>query len=417
MIVSLNLTAERAWSTAAAKKDALAQSGKTKLRHSELSRLNKAVKWARALEFLCLSVPEASSCPATALEASAYSSCMAGQQLLEREQWAGAVAEFSRARGIYEELSRAGGLEQKELFQERLTSAVLPSLRFCKYNLAGGQHQEEGEAEDMDPALLAKLQALRARSGVDTEDEAAAPGEEKKGRAGVVWCGLRVDAPEELQGCLLEVEVALSALATAGSEVSPPALEACLSSLDAALHRLSDTRAKGNTASTSSQASLQHLHSYLQFRQMACFSLRNLQLATQSSGLGGSGSGSSSQWARAQEKARLFQQLGQTAAEMSTLVEAAAAASRAQGQEGEGEGEEEDVLSLRLRSEQSVYRACRLVALADCYALAPVETVQCGSDSSTPDAEAKRELLGKAGALLDLADEFMSSTGRCCFMV
>ena len=115
------------------------------------------MKWARALEALCLAVPLCD--PHTALEATAYASCLEGQLLQEKEQWAGAVAEFSKSRSIYEELCRSAGsgssssgsggqdLESRDLFSERLTTAVLPALRFCKYNLSGVQ-EEEGLQDD-----------------------------------------------------------------------------------------------------------------------------------------------------------------------------------------------------------------------------------------------------------------------------
>ena len=424
--------AERAWSTAAAKKDALAKTGKRQLRQSELSRHSKAVKWARALESLCLSVPTCD--PHTALEASAYASCMEGQLLLEREQWAPAVAALSKARAVYEELCHAGDSQQRDLFSERIATAVLPSLRFCKYNLSGGEQTGEDDDGDValelanDPDLFAKLQHLRSKRRANSDLEEADSNVEDGSTGGLAmgrlkWCGRRVQVPSQaLRPCLLEVETAFETLHSEqlGQPKTGVALESCLTALDDAAENVSEARAallKGSSSAagalsvSDAKVSLQHLQNYLQFRKLSCFSLRSLELVADASSVEAEGG---SKWTHAQELSHLYKQLGLTCGEMITLVEATVAAVREEGGGSNAgddeEGEEEDVISLRLRSEQTLYRVSRLVALADCYALAPVGQKSDGSPLDGCVQGDKVDMLGKATALLELADDLMSSS-------
>jgi len=371
------LSAERAWSTAAAKKDALGKTGKQQLRHSELSRNRKAVKWARALETLCLSVPTCD--PHTALEASAYANCMEGQFLLEREQWSQAVSALSKARALYDELCRAGNPEERDLFTERIAMAVLPSLRFCNYNLSGGEQgsgldQNESDMAlqlSSDPALFAKLQHLRSkrRADSDLEDKDAVEGGGDTGglAAGrLKWCGRRVQVPgQSLKPCLLEVETAFDTLRAQqpGHPGRGAALENCLGSLDGAMDRVIEERsaldkgsssAAGSLSASDAKASLQHLQSYLHFRKLSCFSLRSLELVAAASSVAADEEGGS-KWTHAQELAHLYKQLGVTAGDMATLVEATAAMVR---RDGGGGGRHLSPVALRADSLSRVPPRC-----------------------------------------------------------
>ena len=422
---------------AIAKKDALAKTGKQKLRHSELNRHSKAVTWARTLEFLCLNVPNCD--PHTALESSAYANCMEGQYLLEKEQWDDAVLHLSKAKGIYDELCRVGTLDQRDLFTERLNLAVLPSLRFCRYNLSGGRGEQAGDDHDNsdmtaslanDPDLMAKLQHIRSRRRADSdvitpsgnEPVVDGSGGEAAGLASgrVRWCGQRIAVSgEELKPCLLEVETAVEMLQSSVPN-SSQALENCLAALDAAQVRVADVRSSltrgaaqqksetsGMMSAMAAKESLQHLQQYLEFRKLTCVSLRNMNLVKECK-LAMKNSSGDSKWAHAQELAHLYQQLMQSSGEMLTTVEAATSSARSLGGE-EGDGAE-DILTLRLRSEQMLCRVARLVALSECYALAPPSCYEQDSDSSNAKS-GKVAMLEKASALLELADELMSSTG------
>jgi hypothetical protein len=71
-----------------------------------------------------------------------------------------------------------------------------------------------------------------------------------------------------------------------------------------------------------------------------------------------------------------------------------------------------------------LYRISRLIALADCYALAPLRSDISVTNSSNNKLNIeeqngnmnyvegdKKDMLSKASALIELADESMSSTG------
>ena len=328
------LAAERAWSNAAVKKDALAKVGKHKLRRTELKRHSKASKLAHALELLCVAVCE----PHTVLEATAYAQWMRGQDLLEHEQWADALSAFMRAKSIYKELSSIGTLEERDLFSSRC-SHVDPSIRFCRYNLYGAAGMMEDTSitsdEDSllslfasDPDLLAKLEGIRAKRAV--ERSRSADGEDMYGALGnVVWCGRRVSIPAKLPGVAggdtTSIQTACTKAKSAlelfrhqvlqgGGEDSAQAATHCLAALDDARvlvsKQLSSLPSSGGGAEANELKScLSHLQAYLHFTKLSCQCEHSLQLARSVSDVGG-----------CSEKARLFEQLGTTVHDMVTII-------------------------------------------------------------------------------------------------
>ena len=397
------------------------------------------MKWARALESLCHSVPACD--PVTALEATAYACCLEGHLLLEREDWHGAVVTLNKARGIYDELCKAGDLDQRDVYSDKISSSVLPALRFCKYNLADERHVDDEGDDDVimslvnDPDLFAKLQHLRSKRRTDSDLGVQSTDELQDGdnlgplsglaTGSIKWCGRRVTLPtDELKTCLLEVEMAFETLHSVSSSAKSAYLESCLTALDEALCRVGDVASalsKGGSKSfhsvsaSDATSSVQHLQSFLRYHKLSCFSLRNLELIESCASVDESVDGELVMWSRAQEHAHLYKQLCLTANEMMTLVESVTATIRTQDDNGpsslEGNGEDDDIISLRLRSELSLYRVCGILALADCYAMTPTNDIGENCNTQNQYGNSKRDMLTKATALVDHADELISSAG------
>eukprot|EP00602_Paraphysomonas_sp_CaronLab_P010353 CAMPEP_0185023592 /NCGR_PEP_ID=MMETSP1103-20130426/6245_1 /TAXON_ID=36769 /ORGANISM="Paraphysomonas bandaiensis, Strain Caron Lab Isolate" /LENGTH=666 /DNA_ID=CAMNT_0027556259 /DNA_START=44 /DNA_END=2041 /DNA_ORIENTATION=- len=405
------LAAERAWSTAAAKKDALSKVGKMKLKHTEMRRRSKAAKWAETLETLCAAVGDAH----TALEATAYARWMVGQDLLEREQWTEAMNNFIKAKAIYAELCTVGTVDERDIFNER-QGQVEPAIRFCKYNLSGSGAGGTGEEEETallsvlssDPDLLEKLESMRARQSA--ERSRSADGEDLYGPLGnVVWCGRRVAVPPATSNASGSSVHALCAKAKSALDLfraqdstnkQPQTYAHCLSALDdarAGVLKLLSGEVANDGDSSRSKASLQHLEAYLRFTRLSCQSVKALKTIE---GLDESA---------AQERAHLYEQLLAIVQEMKTVVEGAADGIGATVQSTVAEAEEEeDVLRLQLKADEAVFRTLRVVHLADCYAS------YAGQKKENSLAEGPGDGLAQAAALLEHADGLLGSVVYNC---
>ena len=84
---------------------------------------------------LTTACPQARADSRTALEATAYASHMQAQSLMQRDDWQGAVAQFSAAKQIYERLGSVGTADQRDLFASHV-DAIDPSIELCTYNLS-----------------------------------------------------------------------------------------------------------------------------------------------------------------------------------------------------------------------------------------------------------------------------------------
>ena len=158
--------AERAWSLAMQLKRDNATNDEPRPRYHLLHRLAKAVKWSKDLAALSAIRGD----QRTALEAEAYAAFMAGNNELEREHWAPALAAFKRTVKICTELCRVSLSEQAHLYRQ-MAAEVDPSIRFCAYNLRRmgelpeGEEEEEGveglaDAEGASDILRSKLESV-----------------------------------------------------------------------------------------------------------------------------------------------------------------------------------------------------------------------------------------------------------------
>ncbi|CAM9827301.1 unnamed protein product [Laminaria digitata] len=123
------MTAERAWAYAMQRKQETVDAPYRVKRHV-VTRLDKASKWAAQLEALCLETADERTC----LEATSYSAWMAGNLLLEKEEWREALERYSTAHRICLELGKVGRIEDQDLFTRRVDE-IEPILRYCRYNL------------------------------------------------------------------------------------------------------------------------------------------------------------------------------------------------------------------------------------------------------------------------------------------
>jgi len=142
------VNAERAWSYGVQLKadNATAGTWQPRWRLHCLRRFTKAVKWAEFLESVC----KVHGDQRTQREAEAYTACMAGTLLLEKEEWEEALSKFTRGRKLCEHLALASNQAEALLFKEH-SALLTPSIRECRYNLGLGQ--EEGDADEDSPAV------------------------------------------------------------------------------------------------------------------------------------------------------------------------------------------------------------------------------------------------------------------------
>ncbi|KAG2435569.1 hypothetical protein HYH02_011863 [Chlamydomonas schloesseri] len=159
-------SAERAWSQAMELKKEAEATGSAgtadpRKRQHLIRRLAKAVLWATELARFSAERADTRG----ALEAEAYCSWMSGQLLLERESdWELALAKFSRAKKLWQELAKAcPDLEGQSLCLAQVEE-MEPNIRYCNYRIS-----RAGGAVPADPS---ELLAMGGGSG----DAGAGPG-------------------------------------------------------------------------------------------------------------------------------------------------------------------------------------------------------------------------------------------------
>ncbi|GIL85554.1 hypothetical protein Vretimale_13349 [Volvox reticuliferus] len=158
-------SAERAWAYAMElKKEAEAQGGGAAIdrrkRHHLIGRLSKAVLWASELSRFAA----ARSDTRGSLEAEAYCCWMSGTLLLEREtDWELALAKFTRAKKLWQELAKACPDLEKQSLCLAQVEEMEPNIRYCNYRIT-----RAGGAVPVDPAeLLAMTEAGGDAPGLD----------------------------------------------------------------------------------------------------------------------------------------------------------------------------------------------------------------------------------------------------------
>ena len=122
--------AERAWAQAMAQKQDEAGVATAAARHRLVGRLRKAAKHGEELKSLAAARGDAR----TALEAEAYAAWLRGVLHLEIEDWENALAAFSTARAIYEQLAKVAARRSRDLYLQRVEE-LTPNERYCRYNL------------------------------------------------------------------------------------------------------------------------------------------------------------------------------------------------------------------------------------------------------------------------------------------
>ncbi|GIL67609.1 hypothetical protein Vafri_20964 [Volvox africanus] len=158
-------SAERAWAYAMElKKEAEAQGGggaiDRRKRHHLIGRLSKAVLWASELARFAAARSDTRGC----LEAEAYCSWMSGTLLLEREtDWELALAKFTRAKKLWQELAKACPDLEKQSLCLAQVEEMEPNIRYCNYRIT-----RAGGAVPVDPAeLIAMAEAGGDAPGLD----------------------------------------------------------------------------------------------------------------------------------------------------------------------------------------------------------------------------------------------------------
>lgn len=178
------INAERAWSYAMQLKNDITNNPDDSSRKTfhMLRRLRKAAVHAKKLKELCAQHGDAR----TQLEAEAYSSYMSGVYALEKNNIPDAAQSFSCAKAVYEELSKVGGEDNKEMCVARIAD-IEPSLRYCKYAIKRSGGAAAAAPVLSDAALAGRLEALKQESSAAAGDTAAALKE-----GGLVWRGLAI---------------------------------------------------------------------------------------------------------------------------------------------------------------------------------------------------------------------------------
>nr|CAG4645475.1 EOG090X04NF [Lynceus sp. MCZ IZ 141354] len=126
---------ERAWGYAMQLKQEF--NTEPRKRFHMVNKLRKAVKYASHLEYLCTS---SAVCDARAkVEAQAYSSFIKGTLFFESRKWRQAMEEYQKCKNTYEALLTTLGDEAEKAVYRQKCDELIPSLRFCAYNLSDDQ--------------------------------------------------------------------------------------------------------------------------------------------------------------------------------------------------------------------------------------------------------------------------------------
>lgn len=133
----LLLGAERAWAQAMHEKsthsaDPSATGIVGSARRHIISRLNKAIGYAKHLVLILHDQTVSGASETDILESRAYLASLAGAVALEKQQWEHCLREYSVARVIYASLGQS---TKKEAFRDLLSGTVDPSLRYAAYQM------------------------------------------------------------------------------------------------------------------------------------------------------------------------------------------------------------------------------------------------------------------------------------------
>lgn len=354
-LLILLLSAEREWSHAIELKDSYVKVNKQKILHSKVGKFRKAAEWARLLESICTEVSDNQ----TILEASAYSSWMTGQSLLERELWSEAVLSLSKAKGIYDELSKIGTLDQQDLFTQRSVE-LDPVLRFCRYS-SGLAEMDIEDAFASNPELQAKLEEMKLKSVSATSTSA-----DSQISLGFSWNNKKVNCSTDAIFLLCtKLKTALDTLFATNVIQQPEAVEKAGNGLEKSrdslymkvLSIISDIQGKVNdTLGTLTEGAggrlgdtkeeLGHLKAFLQYKRLEVLLTRSQELVRTIE------AGEKEVEKRPYELAHLYDQQLTSVREMLTVPGC----------------DEDDLLCMRLAVQEQIARAARALYSSDCYA-------------------------------------------------
>lgn len=158
------VTAERAWAYYMQLKFE-ANSDPRKKFHM-VRRLRKAAKHADQLAGVCGASDKVDA--RTKLETEGYAAWLAGTLYFETGRWAEAQAKLLQARQVYNSLTQAVGEEEGAPFLAKIQE-IVPSLRYCAYNIGDTQAEGDLTTEQKWALLAAKTKEEQATSLQEVE--------------------------------------------------------------------------------------------------------------------------------------------------------------------------------------------------------------------------------------------------------
>ncbi len=200
------MNAERCWAhhLDLAREQEQQKDSNSRIRFHALKRLKKAAHWARQLAQLC----DVRADERTRIEATAYSSWMAGLLAREKLAWREATDAFFVAQTIFSKLAQVGDAERRAVAQARADN-IEPLVAYCAYRLGGA-----ADRSTMDKALQEKLDAYLATSAQQQAEQQR-----------VTWDGHEVEIPTVAAAVVTKARFeALEAAATEAAVAEPMGL-------------------------------------------------------------------------------------------------------------------------------------------------------------------------------------------------
>lgn len=152
------MLSERAWAYAMELKESIEEPRKRFHYHRKLA---KAVKYSEQLQALC----NAKGDSRTVLEAEAYAAGLRALWMQEESKFDRALVHFSRAKTIYEQLTKVADLDEQRQYQGRVEELDI-SIRFCKYNLGSAANVDTASGASLPPRLSRQRAARTSRPSV-----------------------------------------------------------------------------------------------------------------------------------------------------------------------------------------------------------------------------------------------------------
>ncbi|KAL0478646.1 signal recognition particle subunit SRP68 [Acrasis kona] len=264
--------AERAWADAMHLKQSNTDKQDPRVKIHSLKRLVKAVQHAQHLERLCKEVAD----DTTQLESQAYSSQLQGNLLLEKEQYADALKQFSSAKTIYSSLGDIASTNaRKELYAQR-ANEIEPNIRFCKHSTRGDDVDSYADADENTEATNPALVLLRGKLDAVRENARA---RQALTMQSVEWAGRTVPVENDKIRIMI-----VNARGMRKDADASRTLESKLRTFDKILIAYNDAiklvkdeirKVQGNDKAV---ANLRYLHAYLTFSMLNGTAERNVRM-------------------------------------------------------------------------------------------------------------------------------------------